>query len=103
MKRTSKGVLIASLAAIWALPLSAQPEISRGQIMASTCFTCHGTDGRSPGNVPSLYGTPPEILIRAMQDFRAGVRASTVMDRHATGYTDEEIEEIAHYLAGVGR
>ena len=34
-----------------------------------------------------------------MNDFRSGNRPSTVMGRHAKGYTDEEISLIAEYFA----
>jgi len=31
------------------------------------------------------------------------MRASTVMGRHASGYTDEEIKEVAEYLGNLGK
>ena len=37
--------------------------------------------------------------MRAMQDFRSGQRAGTVMDRIAKGFTDEEIAAIAAWYA----
>ncbi len=79
----------------------AGPEISRGAILASTCFTCHGTDGKSPGEMPSIYGVPAESLEKTLQDFKSGMRPATVMDRHAKGYNDEEIREIADNLSKV--
>lgn len=78
-------------------------EILRGQILASTCFTCHGTDGVSPGAIPSIAGIPAESLRRTLQEFRDGRRPSTVMGRHATGYSDEEIASIADYLSRVSQ
>lgn len=81
------------------LPLTAGAEISRGQILASTCFACHGTDGHSPGSIPSIYGYPAEILASQLKAFRDGTRMATVMNRHAKGYTDEEIQLIAEYLS----
>jgi len=72
-------------------------------VLASTCFACHGTDGKSPGAIPSIYGYPAEIMSSHLKAFRAGSRAATVMDRHATGYTDEEIELIASYLEQLGK
>ncbi|MFA7387248.1 MAG: cytochrome c [Thiohalobacteraceae bacterium] len=76
-------------------------EILRGQILASTCFTCHGTDGISPGAIPSIAGIPADSLRRTLQEFRDGRRPSTVMGRHASGYNDEEIASIADYLSRV--
>ena len=77
---------------------AAQPEISRGAIIASTCFTCHGTDGHAVGTMPSLNGLPAQYIEVVMRDFKARSRVATVMDRHASGYTDEEIVELANYI-----
>ncbi|MBZ0071009.1 MAG: c-type cytochrome [Gammaproteobacteria bacterium] len=76
-------------------------EILRGEILASTCFTCHGTDGKSPGAIPSIAGIPADSLRRTLQEFRDGRRPSTVMGRHATGYSDEELASIADYLSRI--
>lgn len=93
----------AAVAVTLSLPLAAHAEASRAAVLASTCFACHGTDGKSPGAIPSIYGYPAEIMSSHLKAFRAGSRAATVMDRHATGYTDEEIELIASYLEQLGK
>lgn len=70
--------------------------------LASACFTCHGTDGRSVGGVPpSLAGRDRNYLLQAMKEFKAGKRPATIMHQQAKGYTDEELEAIAGYFAGV--
>lgn len=84
-----------------AAPASYAADISRGKILASTCFACHGTDGRSSGAIPSIYGYPAETLYRNMKSFQDGSRPATVMNRHAKGYTDEEIQLIAEYLSDI--
>ncbi len=68
--------------------------------LAATCFTCHGTDGRSAGGVPpSLAGRDRGELVQQMKDFKAGKRPATIMHQHAKGFTDEQIEQIAAYFA----
>ena len=74
-------------------------EITRGVMLSSSCAACHGTDGRSPGAIPSINGKSAEFLSQALHDFREGKRPATVMGRHASGYTDEEIELIADYFS----
>lgn len=70
--------------------------------LAATCFTCHGTDGRSVGGVPpSLAGQNRDYLLQQMKDFKAGKRPATIMHQHAKGYTDRQLEQIATYFAGV--
>lgn len=70
--------------------------------LAATCFTCHGTDGRSVGGVPpALAGRNKGELLKQLQDFRDGTRPATIMHQHAKGYTDEQLELIAGYFAAV--
>ena len=65
---------------------------------ASSCLGCHPvtTDG---GPVLSLSSLQPEQMVSAMQAFRTGARPSTVMDRVAKGFTDEEVRAIAQWYA----
>lgn len=70
--------------------------------LAATCFTCHGTDGRSVGGVPpSLAGQDKNYLLQQMKDFQAGKRPATIMHQHAKGYTDAQLDLIAAYFAAV--
>lgn len=70
-------------------------------VMANNCLTCHGPRGVSPGSMPSLHGKTEGFLSGALKDFRSGARPSTVMGRHAKGYTDAEIEAIAKYISSL--
>jgi len=92
-------VAIAATALFFSTPTFAE-KVSRGSILSGSCFSCHGPDGHSPGSIPSLAGKPADYIQKALKDFASGARPSTVMGRHAKGYTDEEIEIIAKYLAG---
>ena len=74
-------------------------ELTRGSMLSSSCAGCHGPDGRSPGAIPAISGKSAEFIRTALDEFRSGKRASTVMGRHAKAYTDEEIALIADYLA----
>ena len=74
-------------------------ELTRGAMLANSCAACHGTDGYSPGSIPSIGGRPVIVIESALRDFRDGRRQGTVMSRHATGYTDEEIRLIAEFFA----
>ena len=76
-------------------------EINRGMMLSHSCAGCHGTDGKSPGAIPSIEGKSAEFISRSLMEFRDGKRSSTVMGRHAKGYSDEEIKLIAKHFAGV--
>lgn len=87
------GLALAGLAA----PVAAT-ELTRGAMLANSCAGCHGTDGRSPGAIPSIGGKSAAFIETALKEFRSGDRHGTVMDRHATAYTDEEIRLIAEFF-----
>jgi sulfide dehydrogenase cytochrome subunit len=92
--------LVAMLAALAGLPAVAQDSTARS--LAATCFTCHGTDGRSVGGVPpSLAGQDRTNLFQALKDFKTGKRPATIMQQHAKGYTDTQLERIADYFASI--
>ncbi|HEY0663792.1 MAG TPA: c-type cytochrome [Thiobacillaceae bacterium] len=104
--RTSSAPRISAawLAAVALLgPATAWPqaEIKRGTVIASTCFTCHGTNGESTSSIPSIDYIQPERMVEILKSYRSGQRVSTIMGRHASGYTDEEIVEVAKYLGSL--
>ena len=66
---------------------------------AAACTGCHPASARVTSPVPRLAGLDRAAIVRAMQDFRSGTRAATVMDRIAKGFTDEEIQAIAAWYA----
>ncbi len=77
-------------------------DANAARSLAATCFTCHGSDGRSVGGVPpGLAGREKGELLQTMKDFKAGKRSATIMHQHAKGYTDAQLELIAGYFAGV--
>lgn len=80
-------------------PPTAPPSPAAVVNMVNNCFSCHGTDGRSPGAIPSLTGKNTEQALLMLKEFKSGQLASTVMNRHAKGYTDAELEAIAKYIA----
>ena len=76
-------------------------EISRATLLGVSCAGCHGTDGISPGSMPNIAGKSSGYIATALRKFSTGEEDSTIMGRHATGYTDEEIQLIADYIAGL--
>ena len=77
---------------------SAPPSPAAVVNMISNCYSCHGTDGRSPGSIPSLTGKNAEQALLVLKEFKSGRLAATVMTRHAKGYTDAELEALANYI-----
>ncbi|ABM62710.1 c-type cytochrome [Halorhodospira halophila] len=75
--------------------------ISEGEMIANSCLACHGPGGQGAESMPPLAGWDEEALVEVMRDFREGRGDPTVMDRHATGYTDEQLRAVAAYLAAM--
>lgn len=99
LQHTTQAMLIAGLL-LTGLP-TAIAEITQGAMLSNSCAACHGTDGKSPGAIPSIHGKSADFITQALTEFRAGSRPSTVMGRHANGYTDEEINLIAEHFASL--
>jgi len=66
---------------------------------AAACTGCHPASARVTSPVPRLAGLDRTAIVRAMQEFRAGQRTATVMDRIAKGFTDDEVQAIAAWFA----
>lgn len=99
--RIGTGCTVALIVTIAAAPVHAQ-DSNAARALAATCFTCHGTDGRSVGGVPpSIAGQGKSYLLQQLRDFKEGRRPATIMHQHAKGYTDAQLELIAGYFAAV--
>lgn len=96
--KTSTAGLVGLLGLLLSAPADAE-QLTRAGMLSASCAGCHGTDGRSPGAIPSINGKSAELIRDSMKDFRSGKRDSTVMGRHAKAYTDQEILQIAEYIA----
>jgi cytochrome c553 len=66
---------------------------------ATSCSGCHAMNRSAGTPVTRLVARNPADILTAMQEFRAGKRPATVMDRIAKGFTDEEIKAIAAWYA----
>ena len=60
---------------------------------------CHASGAGVATKVPQIVGRNPADIVAAVQEFRAGKRPATVMDRIAKGFSDDEITAIAAWWA----
>jgi cytochrome subunit of sulfide dehydrogenase len=85
-------------------PLQAdEASDTRAFMLAASCFGCHGTDGQSPGSIPTLYGKSKNFVVTALQEYKTDASQGTVMNRLAKGYSDEEIELIGEWFAAMSQ
>ena len=90
---------IALLAAAAILALSGSVYAADAPPGASACSGCHPAASEVDTPVKRLKGQDAAQIVAAVQEFRSGVRAATVMDRIAKGFTDDEIRAIAAWYA----
>jgi sulfide dehydrogenase cytochrome subunit len=97
----SISLALLSMAICVASGTSVAAEVTRGYALASACMACHGPSGDSPGSIPSLHDKTADYIADRLKAFKDGSAASTVMGGLAKGYSEEEIAEIAGYIAAL--
>jgi len=73
-------------------------ENNRGAQLAAMCAACHRLDGLNKG-IPSIIGLDEKKLADMMAEFKSNKRTSQIMNVVARSLSDEEIADLAHYLA----
>ncbi len=98
--RHSRRVGLLLVAICFVAGQAAADDVSRARGLAANCTTCHGSDGRSVGEVPpSLAGRDRAELLQTLLDYRAGQRASMIMEQHARGYSEAQLALIAGWFS----
>ena len=78
----------------------AKPNLAQGEAKyTAVCAACHGADGNSgiPAN-PKLAQQHPQYLVKQLQEFKSGKRASAVMKGFAAVLSDEDMQNIAAWV-----
>ena len=95
-----------SAAALAVVSFSAQaqavkPDLNKGAALyGQVCVACHAADGNSsiPAN-PKLAQQHPEYLVKQLQEFKSGKRDNAVMKGFAGALSDEDMRNVAYWLA----
>ena len=74
--------------------------LTAGQLLASQCAQCHGTNGNGPG-FDELAGKSASELYGELREMKARTTIESIMDRQARGYTDAQLRLIADYLSSL--
>lgn len=87
-------------------PSFAEGDAARGEALGYTCLGCHGIEGYRNAypsyRVPKLGGQKAAYLVIALRGYRDGMRAHPTMVAQASSLTDQEIDDVAAYLASIG-
>lgn len=87
----------------FAQPVLAEGDIEAGEELGYACLGCHGIEGYRNAypsyRVPKLGGQKAGYLVIALKGYRDGTRVHPTMEGQATSLSDQEIEDVAAYLA----
>lgn len=98
MNRCLRAVAIMTVTTLFAgTAIAADPNLGRN--LAATCANCHGTNGKSVGGTESLAGMPKDKIVKTMAEFASGDKPATLMHQISKGYSAEQVDAIATYLA----
>ena len=75
-------------------------DAAAGKQKAAACATCHGADGNSPNPAfPHLAGQHADYLVKALEDYKTGLRKNPVMSGFAAALSQQDREDLAAYFA----
>ena len=74
----------------------------RAEDKIASCAACHGPAGAGiPPLYPRLSGQHPEYFRSTMAEFASGTRSNEVMNEIAASLSEEDIKNLAEYIAGL--
>ena len=78
----------------------AKPDLNKGAAsFGAVCVACHAADGNGSSPNPKLAQQHPEYLIKQLQEFKSGKRNNAIMKGFATALSDDDMKNIAYWLA----
>jgi cytochrome c553 len=97
----SAAFVASSAVAAGPAPQAAKPDLAKGEaIYSAACVACHAADGNSATPVnPKLAQQHPEYLLKQLQEFKSGKRANAVMSGMVAALSNEDMRNIAYWLA----
>ena len=66
---------------------------------AASCSGCHARHEAASSEIPGIFGGDPSEMFAALKSFKDGSKPATVMIRLAKGFSDDELQAIAAWLA----
>jgi cytochrome c553 len=93
-------VLVLTLAAAAAFPLTARADVEAGRKKAEVCAACHGPGGNSTSPMyPILAGQTFRYTYLQLRDFKEGRRKDPQMSPMATNLERQDMIDLAEYFA----
>jgi cytochrome c553 len=97
---TESLIVGACVAAVLAVPTVSAQTAPPPPSGAALCVTCHGMQGEgAPSGAPRLAGQNAQYLSHALSMFKAGTRASPIMQPIAQTLSDVQMSALADYFS----
>ncbi len=95
-------VCFAILALTSLLARAGDVAAAAGRMKALQCQACHGLDGLSKRpDAPNLAGQPEPYLVKALEDFRHGIRKNDLMSLVVRPLSDADVADLAAYYSAI--
>ncbi|MEM1176651.1 MAG: cytochrome c [Pseudomonadota bacterium] len=95
-----------ALLVLFAHAANAEGDAERGEDLAYTCLGCHGIEGYRNAypsfRVPKLGGQKADYIVAAVRGYKNGEREHTTMHAQAVSVPDQDLQDIAAYIATLG-
>lgn len=102
MNRILSGSLLISSLIFANMAIAGPGDPEAGKAKSAVCVACHGVAGISPNpQWPNLAGQKDQYLISSLKAYRDGDRQNALMSPLAQGLSDQDIENLAAYYAGL--
>ena len=94
--------LLSAIALASSATVASAGDATAGKAKAASCGGCHGANGISAvPTYPNLAGQKEAYLVKQMKAFKDGTRTDPTMNAMAKPLSDDDIENLAAYYAGL--
>lgn len=101
MKAALRNTLFLSIFVMISTPALAG-DAAAGKNKAMLCGGCHGMNGISMSpEIPNLAGQKEAYLVKAIKDYKSGMRKNPMMSSVVASVAEADIADIAAYFASL--
>ena len=99
----NRQIVIAAFAALAANGAAAADLAAGAKIAEAQCAACHGKDGKTPTDpaYPMIAGQYPDYLLKALTDYRKGLRKNPIMGAIAKPLSKADMQNLAAYYGSL--
>lgn len=102
MRGSATILLFLTVLAIAAATPALADDGAAGRRKVARCQPCHGLEGIAQIPLaPNLAGQQELYLVKALEDFRAGVRRNEMMDIVVKTLSDQDVADLAAWYASI--